>query len=125
MWKGFTRGERRSALASRSPDDAKAPGVPFRPSAANHVAMSNHATQQQPRPKPNDIGPWRDGRYVVASRSSQMPHHCMVCGMKVDALTETAVPLPRDIPAHGLITATHFLLAGERFRVSHGRCERH
>jgi hypothetical protein len=49
----------------------------------------------------------------------------MVCGDEVQALRETAVPLPRDVPARGLVSGAHYLLAGERFGVRHGRCGRH
>jgi hypothetical protein len=83
--------------------------------------------QQERHDVSNDagVGPWRDGRYVVASRASQMPCRCMVCGAGVEALAETAVPLPRDVPARGIATGTLYLLAAERFAVRHGRCARH
>lgn len=47
----------------------------------------------------------------------------MVCGENVDRLDNTPVPLPRM--ARGIVSGAHWLLAGERFNVRHGRCDRH
>lgn len=71
----------------------------------------------------NDRGPWRDGWYVVVSVTTQMPHRCMVCGCEIDSLERTSVLIPRL--ARGIISATHWLIAGERIDVHHGRCYRH
>jgi hypothetical protein len=79
--------------------------------------------QQMPDQAGDDNGPWRDGWYVVASKKTEMPRRCMVCGEDVDVLGTTPVPLPRR--ARGIGSATYWLLAGERFDVRHGRCQRH
>ena len=76
-----------------------------------------------------DAGPWRDGGYLVATRGSTMPRRCMICGADVEVLRETAVLLPRNVRPNdgigGIATGVHALLAGERFRVRHGRCRHH
>jgi hypothetical protein len=70
-----------------------------------------------------DDGPWRDGWYVVASVTTQMPRRCMICGADVKALNRTAVLLPKH--ARGIISGSFALIAGERINVCHGRCDRH
>src|SRR4051794_22250571 len=79
--------------------------------------------QQNSHQTGDDEGPWRDGWYVVASANSHMPHRCMVCGENIERLDATPVPLPRM--ARGIVSGAHWLLAGERFKVQHGRCDRH
>lgn len=73
---------------------------------------------------PDDLGPWRDGRYLVATTSSPMPQRCMICAAPVSALREEAIPLPRQRPAKNVVGAAKFLL-GPRFTVKYGRCSAH
>ena len=73
---------------------------------------------------PDDPGPRRDGRYVVATASSPMPRRCMVCATPVPALREETFPVPRRTPARGVVGTALFLL-GPRFTVRYGRCAAH
>lgn len=49
----------------------------------------------------------------------------MVCGVEVKVLDETAVLIPSNVRATGIVGASHYLFTAERYPVQHGRCERH